>query len=241
VRLQKFLSRAGVASRRASEEIIKEGRVKVDGKVVTTLGTRVDTEKEEVQVDGKVISPEEKKVYLLLYKPPGYITSVKDTHGRPTVMDLLPKLKERVYPVGRLDKDTEGLLFLTNDGKLAHRLTHPRYGISKKYFVKIQGLDDPEKLKKLERGITLEEGYKTSPAKIRVLDHDPSGRRAKLEVEIHEGRKRQVRRMFSKIGCGVVKLKRIQFSFLSLKGLKEGSYRFLKEDEVRKLKKEAGL
>ncbi|RQD76585.1 MAG: rRNA pseudouridine synthase [Candidatus Syntrophonatronum acetioxidans] len=241
MRLQKFLSRAGVASRRASEELIKEGRVKVDGKVVTTLGTRVDPEKEEVRVDGKVISPGERNVYLLLYKPSGYITSVKDTHGRSTVMDLLPEIKERVYPVGRLDKETEGLLLFTNDGKLAYRLTHPRFGISKKYFVKIQGLSEPGKLKELEKGIALEEGHRTSPAKIRILEHDTAGRRAKVEVEIQEGRKRQVRKMFSKIGCRVVKLKRIQFSFLTLKGLKEGSYRFLREEEVRRLKKEAGF
>ncbi len=240
MRLQKYLAHAGVASRRASEELIKNGKVTVNNIVVTTLGTQIDPEKDRVIVDGRPIIFREQKAYLLLNKPRGYISSVKDPQGRPTVMHLLSGIKERVYPVGRLDFDTEGLLLMTNDGQVAHRITHPRYKVTKKYRVKTRGIPSLEKIKKLESGISLPEG-KTSAARVNVVKKDDASRWAVLEIEIHEGKKRQVRRMFEAIGYPVTRLKRIQLSFLTLEGVPAGKYRHLSEKEIIRLKKELGL
>ncbi len=234
MRLQKFLAKAGVASRRASEKIIQEGRVTVNGKKVTVLGTKINPDTDRVYVDREPVFLQEKKIYILMYKPTGYITSLRDPHNPSTVMELLPGLEERVYPAGRLDKNTEGLLLLTNDGELAYRLTHPSFEVKKKYLVETRDIPALEGLKELERGIHLEEG-KTSPARIRLIKTCPGENRARLEVEIHQGWKRQIRRMFDHIGCPVSRLKRTHFSFLTLKGLKRGEYRFLTEQEVKEL------
>ncbi|WP_277623665.1 pseudouridine synthase [Candidatus Contubernalis alkaliaceticus] len=240
MRLQKYLALAGVASRRASEELIKKGQVKVNNRVITTLGIKINPEVDVVKVDDTPVLYKEKKVYLLLNKPKGYITSVNDPHNRPTVMDLIPGIKERLYPVGRLDLDTEGLLLLTNDGQLAYRITHPKYKIDKKYLVKTVGIPSPEKIKSLEKGVLLTEG-KTSPARVRIIKVESSRRWAWVEIIIHEGRKRQVRRMFELVGNPVTRLERIQLSFLTLEGLKTGQYRHLTLEEIRLLKRELGI
>ncbi|CUH96231.1 Ribosomal large subunit pseudouridine synthase B [Propionispora sp. 2/2-37] len=233
-RLQKVISRAGIASRREAEKLILNGRVKVNGIMVTQLGTQVIPGKDKVAVDGKVISGE-KYVYILLNKPKGIITSRHDPKGRKTVIDLLAAVSERIYPVGRLDYNTEGLLLLTNDGTLTHSLLHPSRHIYKTYIAKVASFPKEDKLDKLRAGINLSDG-KTAPAKIQVIDIDREKQITTLEVVIHEGKNRQIRRMFEAIGFPVKNLKRVQFASLTLDGLRRGQYRFLTEEEVKELK-----
>ncbi|GAB7386218.1 23S rRNA pseudouridine(2605) synthase RluB [Bacillaceae bacterium] len=233
-RLQKVLAHAGVASRRKCEALILQGRVKVNGKTIRELGVKVNPETDVIEVDGREIRSE-RKVYLLLYKPAGVITSVKDPRGRRVVTDLV-KVKERVYPVGRLDYDTEGLLLLTNDGELAHRLAHPRHQIDKVYHAVVRGVPSPEKIRQLAEGIELEDG-RTAPGKARLLDVFSNDRRSLLEIVIHEGRNRQVRRMCEAIGHPVIQLRRVAVGFLTLEGLRPGQYRHLTPAEVDRLKK----
>ncbi|MGM0410660.1 MAG: pseudouridine synthase, partial [Bacillota bacterium] len=232
-RLQKVMAHAGVASRRKSEEIIKEGRVKVNGKVVTEMGVKVNEKEDIIEVDGELIS-KEKRVYILLYKPEGYVTTVDDPRGRSTVLDLIDDVKERIYPVGRLDYDTSGLLLLTNDGELTYVLTHPSYEIEKTYEVIADGYISDKKIDKLEKGIRLDDGM-TAPAKVELKERNKD--HSKFNLIIHEGRNRQVRRMCNKISNPVIKLKRISFHNLDLSGLKKGDYRFLSKKELNKLKK----
>jgi len=232
-RLQKVLARYGVASRRRCEELILAGRVRVNGKIVTQLGTKVDVERDFIEVDGKPLQREEEKVYIILYKPKGYLTTVRDPQGRKTVMDLVKGVKERIYPVGRLDCDTEGLLLLTNDGDLSFTLTHPSHRVEKTYLAVVKGTPSKAQLERLRRGVILEDG-KTAPAGVRLLR---PGRQAEVEITIHEGRKRQVRRMFDAIGHPVLYLRRVRFGPLKLEGLKPGQYRRLGDKEVRQLKK----
>ncbi|WP_027339997.1 pseudouridine synthase [Halonatronum saccharophilum] len=231
-RLQKVMAKAGVASRRKSEEIITEGRVKVNGKLVKELGVKVDPNKDRIEVDGKEINKEQ-KVYLLLNKPKGYITTADDPKGRATVLDLV-KVKQRVYPVGRLDYDTEGLLLLTNDGDVAYALTHPSHQVSKEYIATVEGVPNQGALDALERGIKLYDGW-TAPAKARlVVDYK---NKSIVSLEIHEGKKHQVKRMLKSVGYPVLELKRIKMGPLELDdNLKLGSYRRLKRWEVNKLK-----
>ncbi|TDO89404.1 ribosomal large subunit pseudouridine synthase B [Halanaerobium saccharolyticum] len=231
-RLQKVMAHAGVASRRKSEEIITEGRVKVNGEIVEEMGFKVDPEQDEIVVDGKVIS-EEKKRYILLNKPEGYITTVSDPEGRPTVMDLIPDLKQRLYPAGRLDYDSSGLLLMTNDGDLTYKLTHPKKEVDKKYRVLVQGKLSQEDFEKFEEGMIID-GQKTAPAKISNVNYKDE--QTQFEIVIHEGRNRQVRRMVKIVGFSVISLKRIAFAFLTLKGVKEGEFRYLSDQEVDKLK-----
>ncbi|GAV24632.1 RNA pseudouridine synthase [Carboxydothermus islandicus] len=232
-RLQKYLARAGVAARRDAEQLILAGRVKVNGKVVKELGFKV-SDRDVVEVDGRIVKPE-KLVYILMYKPAGYITTVDDPFGRPTVLSLLAgKVKERVFPVGRLDMNTEGLLILTNDGDLAMALTHPKHRVPKTYLALVRGTPNRAKLKELEQGVLLEDGY-TAPAKVNFKK--PEGKNSWIEITIHEGRKRQVRRMFKKIGHPVLKLIRTRIGFLTGYGLKKGSFRYLTPAEVLKLKR----
>ncbi|ACL69480.1 pseudouridine synthase [Halothermothrix orenii] len=231
-RLQKYMAHAGVASRRKSEKIITQGRVKVNGKIVTELGTKIDPDKDIVEVDGRVIS-KEKYVYILLNKPVGYITSVSDPHGRKTVTGLIKGVSQRIYPVGRLDYDTSGLLILTNDGELTYVLTHPSHMVEKTYRVEVKGFPSDEVLKKLETGVKLKDGL-TAPARVSAVKRKEKN--TIFNLTIHEGRNRQVRRMCDKIGFPVVNLKRIAFGPLNLKGLKTGQYRFLTEKEVKALK-----
>lgn len=232
-RLQKVMAHAGVASRRKSEEIIAEGRVKVNGETVTEMGFKVDPEKDEIAVDGELIT-EEKKIYILLNKPEGYITTVSDPEGRPTVMDLIPDLKQRLYPAGRLDYDSSGLLIMTNDGDLTYKLTHPKKEVDKKYRVLARGELSREDFEKFEAGMIID-GQKTAPAEISNVNY--RGENTEFDVIIHEGRNRQVRRMCKIAGFPVVYLKRIAFAFLTLEGVKEGEFRYLTEDELQSLKK----
>jgi len=235
-RLQKVIARAGIASRRKSEELIKEGRVKVNGKVVTELGLKVSSS-DRVEVNEIQIEKEE-PVYFLLYKPRGVISSVNDEKGRKVVTDFFPHLKERIYPVGRLDYDTSGLLVLTNDGEFANLLMHPKNEIAKVYVAKVKGIPSKENLRKLEKGIRLEDG-KTAPARVKLLSADNKKQSAIVEITIHEGRNRQVRRMFEAIGHDVLKLKRERYAFLTLNGLKTGDARELTPHEVKSLRGQA--
>jgi 23S rRNA pseudouridine2605 synthase len=233
-RLQKVISQAGIASRREAETLIKEGRVVVNGKVISELGTKVDINKDKVRVDGKLIASQE-NIYILMNKPKGVITSVKDDRGRKTVIDLLEGVSQRVYPVGRLDYNTEGLVLLTNDGELTNSLIHPKYKVYKTYIAKVQGIPSEDKLDLLRIGIKLEDGV-TAPAKVNILDIDPSNNITTFEITIHEGKNRQIRRMCDAIGYPVKNLKRIKFATLTLEGLRRGQYRLLSVDEVENLK-----
>lgn len=233
-RLQKVLSQAGVASRRQAEQYILEGRVTVNGRVVKELGTKVTPGKDQIRVDGKIIGAE-KSVYILLYKPKGVVSTMSDPEGRKTVKSLVEDISERIYPVGRLDYSTEGLLLMTNDGELAHALTHPSHEIEKTYLARVLGLPAEEKLDRLRIGIRLEDGV-TAPAKVTRLEHDPEKNITRVEITIHEGKNRQVRRMFEAIGHPVNQLKRVSFAFLTLQGVRRGHYRHLTTPEVQQLK-----
>lgn len=232
-RLQKVIARAGVASRRKAEQLIVEGKVKVNGKVVTELGVKVSPQ-DRIEVDDIPLEREE-PVYYLLYKPRGVISSVKDEKGRKVVTDFFKHVNKRIYPIGRLDYDTSGLLLLTNDGEFANLLMHPRYEIEKVYIAKVKGIPAREKIKQLEKGVALEDGV-TAPAKAKVLSIDKRKQTAIVELRIHEGRNRQVRRMFEAIGHPVLKLKRERYAFLDLKGLNPGDYRELSPHEVKQLR-----
>jgi 23S rRNA pseudouridine2605 synthase len=245
-RLQKVLSQAGVASRRLSEELITQGRVQVNGETVTALGTKADPDVDEIKVDGRRIQTQKRKRYILLHKPRGYITSRSDPEGRPTVLDLLRGVREYIYPVGRLDYDSEGLLILTNDGELATRLTHPRHEVDKVYEARVRGVPDAHTLERLAKGVTID-GRRTAPAKIRVID-SPNKRPAekekeqtRIELAIHEGRQRQVRKMFDAVGHPVVRLKRVRIGPIEDPDIPMGHWRELTPQEVAKLQRTAGL
>lgn len=231
-RLQKILSQAGIASRREAEKIITAGRVAVNGQVVTELGSKADAESDRITLDGKPIRQESRKRYLLLYKPVGYMTTMKDPEGRPIVTDLLKDVKERVYPVGRLDYNTEGLLLLTNDGALANRLAHPSHEVDKGYLVRVRGQASPSQLKHLQMGVDLEDGM-TAPAQVSLVRE--SDQNCWISITIHEGRYRQVRRMCEAVGLTVVRLKRSRYGFLEIGELKPGQYRELSSTEVERL------
>ncbi len=232
-RLQKILAGAGVASRRKCEELILSGQVQVNGETVTTLGAKADPGTDVITVRGKRIQGE-RKLYLMLNKPKGVITSAKDPQGRKIVSDFLPGIKERVYPVGRLDYDTEGLLLLTNDGEFANLLTHPSHHVPKTYLATVKGVPHGSALEKLQKGIKLEDGM-TAPAEVEYHDVDPDKKQATISITIYEGRNRQVRRMFDAISHPVVRLKRIKFGDLNLQQLQRGKYRHLTEQEIRDL------
>lgn len=233
-RLQKVMARAGVASRRESERMIKAGRVQVNGQVVKELGTKV-TGADVVLVDGQLIEREQ-KVYILFYKPRGVISAAKDDKGRKVVTDFFKDIyQQRLYPVGRLDYDTSGLLLMTNDGDLANKLMHPRYKVNKTYVAKVAGIPTNDELEKLRHGIIID-GRKTTPAKSKVLSTDMKKQTAIVSLTIHEGRNHQVKKMLQAIGHPVKKLKRETYGFLTLKGLTSGEYRELKHDEIELLK-----
>lgn len=238
IRLNKFLSQTGIASRREADKIIAEGKVMVNGVAVQVLGYKIDDTKDRVEVDGKRVKKDENLIYLMLNKPSGYLVTLKDPFSRPTIKDLLPNLKKKVFPVGRLDYDSEGLLLFTNDGELAYCLTHPRFKIKKTYLVKVTGSPDPSNLSRLERGIFLD-GRKTAPAKVSCLSDSP--KKILLRIEITEGRKREVKRMCEAVGHRVLQLKRIGFAGLTLGKLAKGNYRFLRQKEIDKLKKQVAL
>ena len=234
-RLQKIIASAGITSRRKAEDLIVQGRVTVNGRAVTVLGSKADPERDHIKVNGRLLRasrPGRGHVYLLLNKAPGYVSTRSDPEGRPTVISLVRDVRERVYPVGRLDFHSSGLLLLTNDGDLANRLMSRASAVPRTYHVKLEGRPDREGIERLKRGIALD-GQSTAPARIRLLaDRDKPW----YEITLVEGRYHQVRRMFERIGQGVIKLKRVRIAFLTDSGLELGRYRHLTEGEVRRLK-----
>jgi len=231
-RLQKILARAGYGSRRKCEELIQAGRVSVNGKVAI-LGNKADLQKDKILLDGRVLSFQESLVYIALNKPRGVLSTVDAPDPRTTVLDLVP-ITERVYPVGRLDADSEGLILLTNDGELANLLTHPRYGHEKEYRVLVARQPDHEQLETWQRGVVLEDGTRTAPAQVRVESH--SGKGAWLRVILREGRKRQIRETCKQIGLPVVRIQRVRIGSLHLGSLKPGDWRPLTQSEIKSLK-----
>ncbi len=231
-RVHKLMARAGVASRRKCEQLILDGRVKVNGEKIDHLGAKAVAENDSVEVDGRVLQLSEPRVYLLLNKPRGYVTTASDERGRPTVLDLVGDRYPRLFPVGRLDMDTEGLLLLTNDGDLAFRLTHPRFKVMKSYVAEVEGRPEEARLSRLRAGIVLEDG-RTQPATVDVVEEKPG--RTRIMISISEGRKRQVRRMFARIGHPVRKLRRLAFGPVRLGNMSAGQYRELSMTEVSKL------
>lgn len=231
VRLQKFLAEAGVASRREGERLIQGERVEVNGRIVTELGTRVDPDLDTIRVDGRKVRAGGQRVYYLLHKPRGMITSAYDPQGRPTVVDHLQGIRERVYPVGRLDWNSEGLLILTNDGHLAQRLTHPANRVPKTYRVKVKGAVPGDALESLRRGLFLE-GRRSLPARVTRISSQSN---TWLEMTMYEGRKNQIKRMFKRLGHPVLKLRRITIGPISDRSLKPGEWRRLSVEEVRRL------
>lgn len=233
-RLQKIISRAGIVSRRKAEELIAEGRVTVNGKAVS-LGMKADPDRDHIKVSGKLIKLSGPRVYLALNKPDKCITAMIDPQRRLTVSDLLRGVKAKVFPVGRLDYDSEGLLIITNDGELANAILHPKSKVPKTYRIKVEGFLDDKDIKKLQNGIRLNDGM-TAPAKARRIRKTDAN--SWVELTIYEGRKRQIRRMMERIGHKVIKLRRIRIDGIELGQLPKGKLRYLTPDEVRKLKKE---
>ncbi len=233
-RLQKLISRAGLMSRREAENFITAGRVTVDGKIVNTLGSRADAQINKICVDGEELHFDTEKIYLLLNKPEGYLSAAKDKRGCPTVMELIKDIAARVYPCGRLDLNSSGLILMTNDGELMNRLIHPKFKVPKTYRVKVDGELTAEKISQLCNGVELEDGL-TAPAEINLLHAEKNS--ATFDITIREGRNRQIRRMLAAVGCGVKKLIRINFAGLTLDDVKIGNYRHLTADEVKALYK----
>lgn len=230
-RLQKIIAQAGITSRRKAEDLIRKGKVKVNGKVITELGTKVSI-KDAIDVNGIRVEREE-PVYFLLYKPKSVISSVKDDRGRKVVTDFIPTEK-RIFPIGRLDYDTSGVLLLTNDGNFAHQLMHPKFEIEKTYIAKVKGIIENEAINRLKKGIHLEDG-KTTPAKVRIISQNRKNHTSIVELKIHEGKNRQVKRMLEAVGYPILKLKREQFAFLDCDGMTPGEYRELSPKEVKQL------
>lgn len=231
-RLQKIIAAAGITSRRAAEELILAGRVAVNGTIVTELGSKADPRKDLVTLDGQPIKPADKLYYVLLHKPAGYVTSLKDPQGRQLVTELVKEIGERLFPVGRLDYNSEGLLLLTNDGEWANRLMHPRHQVDKEYHVRVRGKVDPQQIRKLAEGIELEDGP-TAAATVNLLKSDQQN--DWLSITIREGRNRQVRRMCAAVGLAVVRLRRIRYGSLTLGGLQPGEFRLLTKAEAQSL------
>ncbi|GAA0086244.1 pseudouridine synthase [Clostridium sp. CTA-7] len=233
-RLQKYMARCGVASRRKCEEIILEGKVKVNDKIVTELGVKINYEIDKVFYNGKIITPEENKVYIMLNKPEGYITSVKDEKGRKTILDIV-KVDERIYPIGRLDYDSSGLILLTNDGDIYNKIIHPRVEVQKKYIALCRGIFSNEEIKRFENGVDIG-GYITADAKLKVIDKEKDKRTNELnslvEIIIHEGKNRQIRKMCSALGHEVISLKRVSIGDIKLGYLKRGQWRDLTKEEL---------
>lgn len=233
-RLQKYMARCGVASRRKCEEIILNSKVKVNNNIVNELGVKIDPSKDKVFYNGKRILPEENKLYIMLNKPEGYITSVKDEKGRKTILDLV-KVDERIYPIGRLDYDSSGLILLTNDGDIYNKIIHPRVEVEKKYIALCKGIFSDEEVKKFENGIDIG-GYITANAKMRIIDKEKDKKtnavNSLVEIIIHEGKNRQIRKMCSALGHEVITLKRISIGDIKLGYLKRGEWRNLTKEEL---------
>ena len=247
IRLQKYLADCGIASRRKAEELILQGKVEVNNKIVKELGTKIDNDKDEVKYLGNIIKPENnEKVYILLNKPIGYVTTLEDQFDRPTVLDLV-KINKRIVPVGRLDMYTSGAIILTNDGDFVYKVTHPKHEINKTYTVTIIGKitkDDIKKLqtgvkiddvKKLQNGTEINDEYVTKPAKVKILKIDEEKNQARLAITIHEGKNRQVRKMITSIGKKVIALHRAKIGDIEVKDLELGKWRYLKKSEINRL------
>lgn len=233
IRLQKYIAKSGVASRRKAEELILEGKIQVNGKTITELGTKVNPEKDIVTYNGRKLKTEEEFVYILLNKPIGYVTTVKDQFGRDSVLDLV-KIKEHLVPVGRLDMYTSGALILTNDGDFVYKVTHPKHEIEKTYTVTIKGIVKNEEVEMLREGVKIED-YTTKPAKVKILKTDEEKNISRLEITIHEGKNRQVRKMCEIVGHKVLALHRSKIAGIGVKDIPLGKWRFMKEKEIRKI------
>ena len=237
VRLQKYIAMSGVASRRAAEELISNGRVKVNDIKITELGTKVEIGADIVKVDNEIVSPEVKKYYIMLNKPVGYVSTVSDQFERPTVLDLIgEEIKSRIFPVGRLDYDTSGLLLLTNDGDFTYKVTHPKFNMNKTYIATIKGGITPKGLAQLRAGVVIDDGFKTSPAEVEMLSCEKGY--TVIKITIHEGKNRQVRKMFEAVGCKVTELERVNIGIVELGNLPLGRWRHLTSHEISYLTKE---
>lgn len=235
IRLQKYLAECGIASRRKSEEYILQGKVKINGKIITELGTKINPIKDKIEFEDKEIKQEEKYVYILLNKPIGYVTTVNDQFDRDTVLDLV-KVKERIVPVGRLDMYTSGALILTNDGDFVYRVTHPKHEINKTYTVTVKGIIQKGEVEQLQKGIKIDD-YITKPAKVKILKTDTEKNISRIEIIIHEGKNRQVRKMCEAINKKVLALHRSKIGNISVKDLKIGTWRYIKENEIKDILK----
>lgn len=233
VRLQKYLADCGIASRRKAEELIKQGKVSVNGKTITELGTKVILNKDFVEYNGKKVELQKEYVYILLNKPIGYVTTVRDQFNRESVLDLV-KTNKRLVPVGRLDMYTSGALILTNDGDFVYKVTHPKHEIEKTYTVTIKGIVKDEEIEQLRKGVQIED-YTTKPAKVRILKIDEEKNQSRLEITIHEGKNRQVRKMCESIGHNVLALHRSKIAGIGVKDIPLGKWRYLTEKEVKKI------
>ncbi len=233
MRLQKYIAKAGITSRRKAEKLIEDGRIKVNGEVVKEMGIKINPQNDVIEFDNKEIFLEEKKVYILLNKPEEYVTTLSDQFNRPIVTDLIKGVTERIYPVGRLDYNTSGLLILTNDGELTNKITHPKSKIKKTYIAKIKGLISDLEMKQFRNGINIG-GYITAPADIELINKSTNS--CVVKVTIHEGKNRQIRRMMDIIGHPVLKLKRISIGIITLENLPKGLWRYLTSEELKYLK-----
>lgn len=234
IRLQKFLASSGVASRRKCEELILDGKIKVNGKIVTELGTKVNPETDEIVYKGNKIKLEEEKIYILLNKPIRYVTTVKEQFGREMVLDLI-NINKRIVPVGRLDMYTSGALIFTNDGEFVNILTHPSHEIEKTYNVTIKGIASKQDIEKLQKGVKIDGNYITRPAKVKILKIDKEKDVSRIQMTIHEGKNRQIRKMCEAVGKKVLALHRAKIGDIDVKDLKIGEWRYLTQDEVKKL------
>lgn len=232
-RLQKYLAECGIASRRKCEEYITQGKVQVNGKTITELGVKVNPEKDKITFEGKNVKQEERKVYILLNKPIGYVTTSDEQFGRDKVLDLV-KVRERVVPVGRLDMYTSGALILTNDGDFVYKVTHPKHEITKTYTVTVKGIIKNEEVEQLRKGVKIDD-YTTRPAKVKILKTDEEKDISRLEITIHEGKNRQVRRMCESVGRRVIALHRSKIGNIGVKDIELGKWRYLKDFEVNTL------
>lgn len=232
-RLQKYIAECGIASRRKAEELIKEGKIKVNGEIITELGTKIDSNKDVVEYNNKVLKKESKNVYILLNKPIGYVTTVKDQFNRPSVLDLV-KVKERVVPVGRLDFYTSGALILSNDGDFVYKVTHPKHEINKTYNVTVRGIVTEEEIEALKKGVKIDD-YITKPAKVKILKIDKEKLISRIQITIHEGKNRQIRKMCESVGKKVMALHRSKIGNIDVKNLKLGEWRYLSENEINGL------